>query len=105
MRFSHKDKKNELICKHSTYALAFPDKLEEAPQSSGVFLLLNDKDDVLFVGSHGDLKTEAGTLKNTPAAKDSVAYRWFMTEDFELASQLAKSWINKYSPPNQPMAN
>ncbi len=105
MRFSHKDKKNELIRKHSTYALAFPDKLEEAPESSGVVLLLNENDDVLFVGSNGDLKTEASSLMNTPAAKDSVAYRWFMTEDSELASQLASSWINKYSPPNQQLTH
>ncbi len=101
MRFSHKDKKNELIRKHSTYALAFPDKLEEAPQSSGVFLLLNESDDVLFVGSNGDIKTKVSSVRNTQAAKDSVAYRWFMTEDAELAGQLASSWINKYSPPNQ----
>ncbi len=101
MRFSHKDKKNELICKHSTYALAFPDKLEEAPESSGVFLLLNENDDVLFVGSHRDLKTEVSSLMNTPAAKGSVAYRWFMTEDSDLASQLAISWIDKYTPLNQ----
>ncbi|VAX13450.1 hypothetical protein MNBD_GAMMA24-697 [hydrothermal vent metagenome] len=101
MRFSHKDKKNELIRKHSTYALAFPDKLEEAPQSSGVFLLLNENDDVLFVGSNGDIKTKVSSVRNTQAAKDSVAYRWFMTEDAELAGQLASSWINKYSPPNQ----
>ncbi len=101
MRFSHKDKKNELIRKHSTYALAFPDKLEEAPETPGVFLLLNESDDVLFVGSNSDLKTKVSSVRNTEAAKDSVAYRWFMTEDSELASQLASSWINKYSPPNQ----
>ncbi len=105
MRFSHKDKKDELIRKHSTYALAFPDKLEEAPESSGVFLLLNENDDVLFVGCNSDLKTEVSTLMNTPAAENSVAYRWFITEDSDLAGQLATSWINKYSPLNQQLGS
>lgn len=104
MRFSHKDKKNELIRKHSTYALAFPDKLEDAPETAGVFLLLNKNDDVLLVGSNSDLKTKVSSVRDTEAAKDSVAYRWFMTENSELARQLAASWINKYSPPNQQLS-
>lgn len=97
MRFSHKDKKNVQIETHSTFALAFPDKVSEAPVSCGVFLLLNDTDDVLFVGqSQSDLKSQVADCIGRPEAENCVAYRWFNTHDSNAADELAVLWIDKY---------
>ena len=104
MRFSHKDKKNELVQLHSTFALAFPEKISEAPESCGVIILLNEADDVLFVDytrEQSTLKQQLAVYTDTAQAVDCVAYRWFRTFDCHKAQQLAEAWVAKYSPFNQ----
>ena len=103
MRFSHKDKKDTRVSKQSTYAFGFPDKLDQAPLEQGVFVLLNEADDVLYVGcadsSGFELALSASKGKNI--ARDVVAYRWFITENQQEANALASDWIEKYQPNNQ----
>jgi len=103
MRFSHKDKKDARVSRQSTYALDFPKKIEQAPIAPGVFVLLNEHSDVLYVGSaRGDglplvLAEHVGNI----TAENVVSYRWFITENQNVAAALAKDWIEKYQPQHQ----
>lgn len=103
MRFSHTDKKDSKIVRHSTYALEFPDKLAEAPDTYGVFILLNDQSDVMYVGHNNgkDLKQAIEEVAGTPASQDSISYRWFITQSQDEAISLSNAWIEKYQPNNQ----
>ncbi len=103
MRFSHKDKKDSMVVKQSTYALDFPDKLPEAPDTYGVFILLNDQSDVMYVGHNDnkDLKQAIEDVVDTAASQNSVSYRWFITRSQDESVNLANTWIEKYKPKNQ----
>ena len=105
MRFSHKDKKDERVSNQSTYAFDFPDKLNQAPLGLGVFVLLNEASDVLYVGCavKSGFEIALSELKDKSAARDVVSYRWFMTEDELTANSLRMDWIEKYQPNNQVM--
>jgi len=103
MRFSHKDKKDERVSRQSTYAFDFPSKLDEAPVEQGVFVLLNETSDVLYVGcaTKGGFKAALSELKGENSTNDVAAYRWFITETELAANTLAADWIEKYQPKNQ----
>lgn len=103
MRFSHKDKKDERVSSQSTYAFDFPQKLNQAPEEQGVFVLLNDTSDVLYVGraEAGGFKQVLSGLIGKVSASNVVAYRWFLTENVQAAEALAQDWIGKYQPGNQ----
>jgi len=103
MRFSHKDKKDERVSSQSTYAFDFPDKLNESPSGLGVFVLLNEASDVLYVGCavKSSFEVALSELKDKSVARDVVSYRWFMTKDELSANTLATDWIEKYQPSNQ----
>ena len=103
MRFSHKDKKDERISRQSTYAFDFPQKLDQAPVEQGVFVLLNEASDVLFVGCAVTTGFEVALseLNGKNCARGAVAYRWFVTENELAAKALATDWIGKYQPDNQ----
>ena len=85
MRFSHKDKKDERVSSQSTYAFDFPDKLNQAPLGLGVFVLLNEASDVLYVGCavKSGFEVALSELKDKNAARDVVSYRWFMIIVFD----------------------
>ena len=103
MRFSHKDKKDERVSRQSTYAFDFPEKVDQAPLDQGVFVLLNETSDVLYVGCAVKSGFEAAlsALKGKHLTRDVIAYRWFITENQLTASELAMDWIEKYQPNNQ----
>ncbi|TEW51437.1 hypothetical protein [Psychromonas algicola] len=103
MRFSHKDKKDERVSSQSTYAFDYPDKLDQAPLGLGVFVLLNEASDVLYVGCAVKSRFEVALseLKGKSAARDVVSYRWFITNDELSANTLKMDWIEKYQPSNQ----
>lgn len=103
MRFSHKDKKDPRVLKQSTYAFDFPTKLDQAPLEQGVFVLLNEVSDVLFVGcvTNQGFELTLAELVGEPVADNTTSYRWFITENEQTAQALAKDWIEKYQPHNQ----
>lgn len=103
MRFSHTDKKDHRVLKHSTYPLPFPDEIHKAPPSHGVFVLLNDAADVMYVGHNmaQDLRATVSETKHLPVTENVQHYRWFQTADMDSAKNLAADWIYKYSPANQ----
>ncbi len=103
MKFSHKDKKDVRVVKQSTYAFDFPQNLDQTPVEQGVFFLLNETSDVLFVGCAVASGFEAAlsALQGTPVTQNVVTYRWFITENEAAAEALAKDWIDKYQPDNQ----
>lgn len=103
MRFSHKDKKDSQVVRHSTYALDFPRELPEAPDTYGVFILLNDKNDVMYVdhNHNQDLKQAISDVIDSPASRDCISYRWFITRNQDDAISLSNTWIEKYQPENQ----
>ena len=103
MRFSHKDKKDERVAKQSTYAFDFPQKLDQAPEEQGVFVLLNETSDVLYVGhtAVGGFEQTLSGLIDTAPARNVVAYRWFVTVNQQATETLVQDWIDKYHPDNQ----
>jgi excinuclease UvrABC nuclease subunit len=103
MRFSHKDKKDQRVSRQSTYAFDFPQKLDQAPRQQGVFVLLNEASDVLYVGraAAGRFGETLSGLVGTAPAGDAIAYRWFVTESEQAADALVQDWIGKYQPVNQ----
>ncbi|MEH6822794.1 MAG: hypothetical protein V7629_02640 [Motiliproteus sp.] len=103
MRFSHKDKKDPRVSRQSTYAFDFVKKFDESPKEQGVFVLLNETSDVLYVGraAAGGFEQTLSGLSDTVCASNVVAYRWFVTEDEQAADALAQHWIGKYQPDNQ----
>ena len=103
MRFRHKDKKDDRVSRQSTYAFDFPEKLEQAPLGQGVFVLLNETSDVLYVGCAigNDFQLTLAALVGKTSADNVVSYRWFITENQKVAKALAMDWIEKYQPKNQ----
>ena len=103
MRFSHKDKKDARVTQQSTYAFDFPQKLDQVPQQQGVFVLLNEASDVLYVGcvAAGGFAEALLKLVDSLSVNNVVAYRWFVTESEQQAEALAQDWIKKYQPDNQ----
>ena len=101
MRFSHKDKKDKRVANHSTYPLDYPSRVDEAPETIGVYVLLDSNSDVLYVAKGELLRTEIKAKANTPASDGTVAFRWFKTTDETAAKDLELDWIEKYTPNNQ----
>ena len=105
MRFSHKDKKDDRVIRQSTYAFDFPEKLDQAPVEQGVFVLLNETSDVLYVGCTigNTLQIALAELVGKPSIDRVVSYRWFITKNEKIAKVLAMDWLEKYQPKNQPL--
>lgn len=103
MRFSHKDKNDVRVDKQSTYAFDFPSKLDQAPEEQGVFVLLNESSDVMYVGyaEANYFEQTLSALIDTAATAKVVSYRWFITESVSAAKLLTQDWIVKYQPSNQ----
>ncbi|MFC2093802.1 hypothetical protein ACFLSV_07865 [Bacteroidota bacterium] len=101
MRFNYNDKKNIKVLKDSPYPLDYPHQIRKAPNKSGLYMLLNEKDEVIYIGKteNGKLKKEiksnVGVIVNGEASK----YRWFITANDKVAEELEKNWIEKYNPP------
>jgi len=98
MRFSHKDKKDDRVVKHSTYPLDYPSKISEAPDQHGVYILMDSEQSVIYVGA-----TSTEGLQKTIKANSKVTlenkitqYRWFITKNSDGANSLKKDWIKKY---------
>lgn len=99
MRFSHKDKKDKRVLKHSTYSLNYPAKVDEAPDQQGVYLFIDSKDDIVYIGA-----ASAEGLKNTIKANSNIGskneitkYRWFITKNLDAANELKADWVKKYT--------
>lgn len=103
MRFSHKDKKDSRVARQSTYAFDYPSKLDQVPEEHGVFVLLNESSDVMYVGyaAANYFEQALTALIDTIATDDVVAFRWFVTECENSAKSLIQDWIVKYQPQNQ----
>ena len=98
MRYSHKDKKDERVVKHSTYPLEYPAKVDEAPDQPGVYLFIDSKDNLVHVGaaSSEGLKNSIKVDTNVASTNEVTHYRWFITKDLDVANELKTDWINKY---------
>lgn len=103
MRFSHIDKKDQRIVKHSTHPLDMPAKLAEAPDGEGVFIFIEEGDSVAYVGEANSGSINSAVNATAPAAMAAGAthYRWFSTADQASAEALAGDWRAKYAPSRQ----
>ena len=103
MRFSHKDKKDIRVIRQSTYAFDYPLAINKAPKEQGVFVLLNESSDVLYVGyvQANYFESTLSRLIDNPVTNQVVAFRWFVTDCEKTAGLLAQDWIIKYQPKNQ----
>ncbi len=98
MRYSHKDKKDQRVVRHSTYPLEFPAQLDQLPDGSGVFVLIDGNDDVVCVDHAGEVSMREAVDRYM---EDAIGvgverFRWFLTADRKSAADLAMSWRAKY---------
>lgn len=98
MRFSHKDKKDVRIIKHSTYPLDYPEKVDEAPEQLGVYIFIDSNDDLTYVGVTSTEGLQSTIKENSSMAskKGTTQYRWFTTKNIEAANEVKADWIRKY---------
>lgn len=101
MRFNYNDKKNIKVLKDSPYPLDYPNQIRKAPNKSGLYMLLNDKEEVIYIGKtlNGKLKKEIKSKVNVVVNGEASKYRWFMTANDKDSEDLEKIWIEKYNPP------
>lgn len=102
MKFDYSDKNDKRVVEASPYALDYPDDVDKAPDKAGVYMFIEDKDEVIYVGkaSGGRLRDEIKDKRNTSADKGAKKYRWFRTNSDEVAKDLEADWIKKYKPKN-----
>jgi hypothetical protein len=99
MRFSHKDKKDKRVIKHSTYPLDYPANVDEAPEQPGVYIFIDANDDFVYVGA-ASVEGLQDTIKadsNMASKVAAIKYRWFVTENLDIANDLKADWSKKYS--------
>lgn len=102
MKFDYNDKKDKRVVESSPYALDYPSDVDKAPDKAGVYMFIDEDDEVIYVGkaSGGRLRDEIKAKGNTSADKGAKKYRWFRTNSDEVAKDLKADWIKKYKPKN-----
>ena len=102
MEFDYLDQSDERIVACAAHALSYPGRVADAPSSPGVYLFLDDADEVIYVGSthHGKLVCEINSRWNTGNDIGALRYRWFRTDSDDAAHQIGGDWIGKYQPRN-----
>ncbi len=102
MKFDFSDKNDKRVVKASPYALDYPADVDKAPNKAGVYMFIDSKDEVIYIGkaSGGRLRDEIKTKSNTSADKGAKKYRWFRTNSDEVAKDLEADWLKKYKPKN-----
>ncbi len=102
MKFDHSDKDDERVVEASGYALEYPADVDEAPDRAGVYMFIDGKEEVIYVGkaSGGRLREEIKSKRDTDADSGAENYRWFRTNSDEIAKDLEADWIKKYKPRN-----
>ena len=102
MKFDLGDKRDKRIVQPSPYAMNYPGDVDKAPDNAGVYMFIDENDDVIYVGkaSGGRLKTEIKSKKDQDAENGAIKYRWFRTNSDEIAINLEADWIEKYQPEN-----
>lgn len=101
MKFNYGDKYDKRVIEPSP-ALEYPAEVDKAPDKAGVYMFLDDGEEVLYVGkaSGGRLREEIKAKRNTSADRGVTKYRWFRTNNDEVAKDLEADWIKKYQPRN-----
>lgn len=102
MKFDYLDETDERIVACALHALSYPGRVADAPNSPGVYLFLDDADEVIYVGSthHGKLACEIKSRWNTGNDIGALRYRWFRADSDDAAHQIESDWIGKYQPRN-----
>jgi len=98
MKFDYSCKTDKRVIEASPYALDYPKDVEKAPDTPGVYMLIDIVDNVLRVGkaTGKGLKEEIKSVKETPVEKDVKKYRWFKTSSDDVAKELEEDWLKKY---------
>ena len=102
MRFDYLDKDDTRVVLCSPFARDYHAAVIRSPNSVGIYMFIDDDDEVIYIGktSAGGLKDEIEARRGTNAERDAVRYRWFLTNDGEIATELEAYWIKKYGPRN-----
>jgi hypothetical protein len=102
MEFDYLDQTDARIVACAPHALSYPGRVADAPALPGVYLFLDDADEVIYVGSthHGKLVCEISSRWNTGNDIGARRYRWFRTGGDDAAHQIESDWIGKYQPRN-----
>jgi excinuclease ABC subunit C len=100
MKFNLNDKKNLKVLKDSPYALLYPQQVRKAPNKPGVYMLIDEYDNIIFIGKsdNGKLKKEIKSKIDITTNGEANKYRWFITGNDEDATELEEKWIEKYTP-------
>jgi hypothetical protein len=83
-------------------ALKYPDDVDNAPDEVGVYVFLNDLNEVVYAGRAGPgrLKEEIKSKKDTDDDKNTEQFIWAQTTDDLTARTIEGLWIKKYQPDN-----
>ena len=104
MEFDYLDETDARIVACAPHALSYRWPVGDVPDNSGVFVLLDECNEVIYVGStsHGKLFREIRSKWNTAADLGALRYRWFRTDTDAAASEIETDWVSKYQPRNNP---
>lgn len=102
MQFDYLDEQDERIVDCSPYARMYHRDLDDAPPAAGVYIFLDEANEVIYVGraAPGKLSVEIETKWNTSIDHGARRYRWFRTEDEPAAAGIETEWVSKYRPRN-----
>ncbi|MCK4333283.1 hypothetical protein KAX06_00690 [candidate division WOR-3 bacterium] len=102
MQFDFDDLEDERIVEFPDEILDYPEKVDNIPDKAGVYVLLDDDFEVLYVGKAGGgrLKTEIKTKEGSPHEEGATKCLWARTNSDEIAKAIESEWISKYDPPN-----
>ena len=80
----------------------YPQDLDTAPTTSGVYLLADKDEEVLFIGATSEDGLRFVTMAHIGEATDrnAVKFRWVITRDDSEAKELLLEWVRKYKPKN-----
>jgi excinuclease UvrABC nuclease subunit len=102
MEFDYLDETDERIVACAPRTLSYPSRVADAPASPGVYVFLDDANEVIYVGStgHAKLAREIKSKWNTGTDLGALRYRWFRTDSDDAANQIEAEWLRKYQPRN-----
>lgn len=100
MKWDPNDEKDPQIVEKGGWFLL--KNLEKAPNRSGVYIFVDDSEDVKYIGKAGArrLDEEIRNAINRGKNKGATRYGWLATNSNENALSLEQGLINKYNPPN-----
>jgi hypothetical protein len=102
MKFNEQDLSDPRVLRPPSGWHEYPQEVPTAPMGPGVYLLADNDDNILYVGSTSfdglrlEMMGRVGHISDSGAVK----LRCAATRDHAVGRQLAAEWVKKYAPRN-----